>query len=210
MSEGILIALIGVAGAVIGAAITGSAAIIAASIKGREQNINVGTSCGMLILSAAVGAAVGLVLGAAFGVMLIRQIMPTPTPPPTTVQELTPPPTISSVPVQPTKRTVNPTATALPPSSCSVLIVDGIPSTSGKTVRNSATWETLQKQWGRSESTTTSVDELCSRTGNQVHVYLGWWDADWLEDKGGMTVQQAKQLIRDSPRQPAIVVPWYP
>lgn len=70
MSEGITIALIGFAGAVLGAAIAGFASIAAAGVKKEGQN---SISYGLLGLLASIGAAGGLVLGALFGSMLVRQ-----------------------------------------------------------------------------------------------------------------------------------------
>lgn len=70
MSEGITIAFIGFAGAVLGAAIAGFASIAAAEVKKEGQN---SISCGLLGFLASIGAAGGLVLGALFGSMLVRQ-----------------------------------------------------------------------------------------------------------------------------------------
>ncbi|MGC8988496.1 MAG: hypothetical protein ACP5MD_00065 [Verrucomicrobiia bacterium] len=57
MSEGIVVALIGFAGAVLGAAIAGFAAITAAGAKKEGQT---SLSCGLLGLFASLGAAGGL------------------------------------------------------------------------------------------------------------------------------------------------------
>jgi hypothetical protein len=79
MSEGIVVALIGFAGAVLGAAIAGFAAIAAAGTKKEGQT---SLSCGLLGLFASLGAAGGLVLGALFGSTLIQRTMsPQPTNP---------------------------------------------------------------------------------------------------------------------------------
>ena len=69
MSEGIVIALIGFAGAVVGAAIAGFATIAAAGIRGKERD---SISCGVVGLLASLGAAGGLILGAIFGASLIQ------------------------------------------------------------------------------------------------------------------------------------------
>jgi len=66
MSEGVIIALISFASAVVGAAITGFATVVAA---GKNQN---SVSCGVVGLVASIGAAGGLVLGAFFGVFLLK------------------------------------------------------------------------------------------------------------------------------------------
>lgn len=79
MSEGIIIALIGLAGAVIGAAITGFATIVAHQPRSSTGSRS---SCGTIGLIASVGAAVGLVLGAILGVFLVQQIAPSPGPDP--------------------------------------------------------------------------------------------------------------------------------
>lgn len=73
MSEGITVALIGFAGAVLGAAIAGFAAIAAAGAKKEGQT---SLSCGLLGLFASLGAAGGLVLGALFGSTLIQRTAP--------------------------------------------------------------------------------------------------------------------------------------
>jgi len=79
MSEGIVVALIGFAGAVLGAAIAGFAAIAAAGTKKEGQT---SLSCGLLGLFASLGAAGGLVLGTLFGSTLIQRTMsPQPTNP---------------------------------------------------------------------------------------------------------------------------------
>ncbi|MEM4217729.1 MAG: hypothetical protein QXZ09_06870 [Candidatus Methanomethylicaceae archaeon] len=91
MSEGIVIALIGFVGAVLGAAIAGFATVTAAGIKGKGEG---SISCGLVGLLASLGAAGGLVLGAVFGASLIRnQAINTPqpsysipTPPPQALQ----------------------------------------------------------------------------------------------------------------------------
>ena len=69
MSQSIAVALIGFAGAVVGAAITGFAAIAAAGIRGKERD---SISCGVVGLLASLGAAGGLILGAIFGASLIQ------------------------------------------------------------------------------------------------------------------------------------------
>lgn len=70
MSEGIVIALIGFVGAVLGAAIAGFATVTAAGIKGKGEG---SISCGLVGLLASLGAAGGLVLGAVFGASLMQQ-----------------------------------------------------------------------------------------------------------------------------------------
>lgn len=68
MSEGMVIALIGFVGAVLGAAITGFATIAAADVKGKgEGSIPFG-------LMASIGAAGGLVLGAVLGALLLSNV----------------------------------------------------------------------------------------------------------------------------------------
>ncbi|GIV87164.1 MAG: hypothetical protein KatS3mg054_1193 [Chloroflexus sp.] len=69
MSEGIVIALIGLLGSVLGAAIAGFAAVAAAGIKGKGEG---SVSCGLVGLLASLGAAGGLVLGAFFGAYLMQ------------------------------------------------------------------------------------------------------------------------------------------
>ncbi|MGB9845761.1 MAG: family 16 glycoside hydrolase [Methanothermobacter tenebrarum] len=91
MSEGIVVALIGFAGAVLGAAIAGFAAITAAGAKKEGQT---SLSCGLLGLFASLGAAGGLVLGALFGSTLIQRTMP-----------------LQSVPTQPSSTTPSPLTT---------------------------------------------------------------------------------------------------
>jgi|GEM_PF-6232268 len=78
MSEGIVIALIGFAGAVLGAAIAGFATVTAAGIKGKGEG---SISCGLVGLLASLGAAGGLVLGAVFGASVIQQRVATSQPP---------------------------------------------------------------------------------------------------------------------------------
>ncbi len=73
MSEGIVIALIGFVGAVLGAAIAGFATVTAAGIKGKGEG---SISCGLVGLLASLGAAGGLVLGAVFGASLMQQKAP--------------------------------------------------------------------------------------------------------------------------------------
>ena len=70
MSEGIVIALIGFVGAVLGAAIAGFATVTAAGIKGKGEG---SVSCGLVGLLASLGAAGGLVLGTVFGASLMQQ-----------------------------------------------------------------------------------------------------------------------------------------
>jgi hypothetical protein len=77
MSEGIVIALIGFAGAVLGAAIAGFATVTAAGIKGKGEG---SISCGLVGLLASLGAAGGLVLGAVFGASVIQQRVASPQP----------------------------------------------------------------------------------------------------------------------------------
>ncbi|NOH03665.1 MAG: hypothetical protein HND47_17745 [Chloroflexi bacterium] len=75
MSEGVIIALISFASAVVGAAISGFATVVAAGIKGKGDNQSAGTSsvsCAVVGLFASIGAAGGLVLGAFFGLSLVR------------------------------------------------------------------------------------------------------------------------------------------
>ena len=72
MSEGVIVALIGFVGAILGAAIAGFATIAAAGIKGKGESPS-SISCGMLGLLASLGAAGGLVLGAFFGVLLVQK-----------------------------------------------------------------------------------------------------------------------------------------
>jgi len=106
MSEGIAVALIGFAGAVLGAAIAGSATIWAAGIK-RGSNI----PCGLLGLFASLGAAVGLVLGALFGSTLMQRTMsPQPTHP------------ISVQPQQPTGKATTVTFATSTPLTASPLV----------------------------------------------------------------------------------------
>jgi hypothetical protein len=69
MSEGIVIALIGLLGSVLGAAIAGLAAVAAAGIRGKGES---SISCGLVGLLASLGAAGGLVLGAFFGASLMQ------------------------------------------------------------------------------------------------------------------------------------------
>jgi len=97
MSEGIVIALIGFAGAVLGAAIAGFATVTAAGIKGKGEG---SISCGLVGLLASLGAAGGLVLGAVFGASVIQQRVAT-QPPPTIVANPTYVPTVSQPPVVP-------------------------------------------------------------------------------------------------------------
>lgn len=95
MSEGIVIALIGFVGAVLGAAIAGFATIAAAGVKGKGEG---SISCGLVGLLAFIGAAGGLVLGAVFGASLIRNqaisvprpSYPIPTSPPQALQTASP------------------------------------------------------------------------------------------------------------------------
>jgi hypothetical protein len=75
MSEGIVIALIGFAGAVLGAAIAGFATVTAAGIKGKGEG---SISCGLVGLLASLGAAGGLVLGVVFGASVIQQRVASP------------------------------------------------------------------------------------------------------------------------------------
>lgn len=72
MSEGVIVALIGFAGAVLGAAIAGFATVAAAGIKGKGESHS-SISCGIVGLLASLGAAGGLILGAFFGVLLVQK-----------------------------------------------------------------------------------------------------------------------------------------
>lgn len=72
MSEGVIIALISFATAVLGAAITGFATVAAAGLK--EKSDGKGSiSCAIVGLVASIGAIGGLVLGAFFGVFLLQK-----------------------------------------------------------------------------------------------------------------------------------------
>jgi hypothetical protein len=82
MSEGIVIALIGFAGAVLGAAIAGFATVAAAGIKGKGEG---SISCGLVGLLASLGAAGGLVLGVVFGASVMQQRVVSPSQPPAIV-----------------------------------------------------------------------------------------------------------------------------
>lgn len=68
MSEGIIVALISVTGAVIGAAITGFASIATAERKNDSSKMG----CGLLGFITSVGALGGLILGAVFAVLLTQ------------------------------------------------------------------------------------------------------------------------------------------
>lgn len=68
MSEGIIVALISVAGAIIGAAITAFGSIAAAERKNDSSKMG----CGLLGFIASTGALGGLVLGAVFAVLLTQ------------------------------------------------------------------------------------------------------------------------------------------
>lgn len=70
MSEGIVIALIGFAGAILGAAIAGFATLTAAGTKGKS---NESISCSLIGLFASIGAAGGFVIGGFFGASLMQQ-----------------------------------------------------------------------------------------------------------------------------------------
>ena len=74
MSEGIIVALISVAGAIIGAAITAFGSIAAAERKNNGSQMG----CGLLGFIASAGALGGLVLGAVFAVLLTQFTGPTP------------------------------------------------------------------------------------------------------------------------------------
>ena len=58
MSEGVIVALISFASAVVGAAITGFATVVAAGIKNKGENQG-SASCGVVGLVASIGAAGG-------------------------------------------------------------------------------------------------------------------------------------------------------
>lgn len=68
MPESVVIALIGFMGAILGAAIAGSTAIITAGIKDGKTHL----PCAVLGLLASLGAAGGLVLGVVFGMFLVQ------------------------------------------------------------------------------------------------------------------------------------------
>ncbi len=68
MSKEMIIAFIGFAGAILGGAIVGFGSIAAAERKSESP-----ISCGLLGLLASLGAAVGLVIGTIFGLVLIRK-----------------------------------------------------------------------------------------------------------------------------------------
>ena len=72
MSEGIIIALIGFAGAILGALISGLASIVAANMKGKSDGQG-STSCAVTGLIASIGGVGGLILGALFGVFLYQK-----------------------------------------------------------------------------------------------------------------------------------------
>jgi len=87
MSENLLIAIIGLTGAVLAALIGAFGAIAAAEIKGKGKAQDKSTGgCGMIGLAASFAGAIGLVLGLLFATSLVQQLgsaTPKPTAPPT-------------------------------------------------------------------------------------------------------------------------------
>jgi hypothetical protein len=82
MSEGVIIALISFASAVVGAAITGFATVVASGNKAKNENQGSSSSpvsCAVVGLVASIGAGGGLVLGALFGLSLVRADNPSTT-----------------------------------------------------------------------------------------------------------------------------------
>lgn len=82
MSEGIVIALIGFAGAVFGAIIASATSILVASlIRKDDHSLNLSqlstASCAVFVLLAAIGGAIGLAAGAFFGSELVQPAKPT-------------------------------------------------------------------------------------------------------------------------------------
>lgn len=70
MSEGITIALIGLFGTILGGLISGFIGVIASGQKDKERG---SFSCSVIGLISSIGAVIGLILGALFGVFLIQK-----------------------------------------------------------------------------------------------------------------------------------------
>jgi hypothetical protein len=105
MSDGIIIALIGVVSAILGALITGLTTIVAASMKGKSEGKSENqssVSCAVIGLVASLGGVGGLVLGALFGVFLFQKVASNPNVSPTeTVSQYQAPTTEPNVFVPP-------------------------------------------------------------------------------------------------------------
>lgn len=186
MSEGVVIALIGFVGAILGAAIAGFATVAAAGIKNGRSHSSI--SCGIIGLLASLGAALGLILGAYFGESLVRR-----TPPTNTITQLLP---STSVGVSPRM-------------NCPVIVIEG--RVGGLPIAQTKTWAELTAQWTTEEPQSAQLGETCSRDrDNEVQIWVGYWGSDpgYLDFRGTMAPDEAILLVRQNLNQPVIIVPW--
>ena len=191
MSEGIIVALIGFAGAIIGASISAFGSIAAAERKNGNS-----LSCGLLGLISSIGALGGLILGSIFGMFLMQ-------PNPISIK------TTPSSPGIPVQSTAIPHADVSSRRSCPMIVIEG--TVGGLPIQQTITWSELEAQGTTKEPQSTNLDETCSRTSDgKVQVFVGYWSKDprYLDFRGSMTADEAVSLVKQNPGQPVIIVPW--
>jgi hypothetical protein len=147
MSEGIIVALISGAGAIIGAAITAFGSIAAAERKNNGNQMG----CGLLGFIASAGALGGLVLGAVFAVLLTRFTGPTSPSAPIqqvgTESSIVPEPTITNQPAPPTVSQTPVRSECVPPEGLVEL------------------WDQTQHQWSIGTWGTPNIADFTAELG---------------------------------------------
>lgn len=150
MSEGIVIALISAASAFICAGIAAFGGIVVESLKNGK-----GLSVGMLGLLGFIGAGIGLLLGALFGAMLMRQPSQSP-----------------SIVIQPTTNVSSPTQL---PSQGSVQVIQNLITENNNFENGTTKWEyDARHQSGISIKNGHSGQAICSRQNLQANEAKGW------------------------------------